>query len=106
MLMLPTSELHATLSLMCLVVTVFPLNANLRRCATWISVIDVMKKYLLVWCGRGDIFFLSSSLVARAHTIKCGEVRCSGFEPRPLHKICNVSTNRVKLIGTEGDICY
>ena len=38
-------------------------------------------------------FFLSNSLVAGAHTIKCGEVGCPGFEPRPQHKLCNVSAN-------------
>jgi len=45
-------------------------------------------------------FFLSSSLVTGAHTITCGEVGCPGFEPRPLHKLCNVPINWVKLTGT------
>ena len=27
------------------------------------------------------LFFWSSSLVVRAHTIKCGEMGCPGFEP-------------------------
>jgi len=51
-------------------------------------------------------FFLLSNLVARAHTIKCGEVECSGFEPRPLHKICIVPTNWVKLTGTRKTDIY
>ena len=39
------------------------------------------------------VFFWSSSLVVRAHTIKCGEMGCLGFEPRPLHIICNIPIN-------------
>jgi len=39
------------------------------------------------------IIFLSSNLVARAHTIKCRKVGCPGFELQPLHKLCNVFTN-------------
>jgi len=38
-------------------------------------------------------FFVSNSLVARAHRIKCEELGCPGFEPRPLNKICIVPTN-------------
>jgi len=39
------------------------------------------------------ICFWSTSLVAGAHTVKCREVRCLRFEPRSLHKLCNVPTN-------------
>jgi len=35
----------------------------------------------------------SSSLVAGAPHFKCGDVGCQGFEPLPLHKLCNVSAN-------------
>ncbi|AES95443.1 hypothetical protein MTR_5g025530 [Medicago truncatula] len=30
--------------------------------------------------------------VAGAHTFKCGEVECPGFQPRP-YKLCNVPAN-------------
>jgi len=44
-------------------------------------------------------FFLSSRLVARAHTLKYGEVGYPGFEPWPLYIICNILINWVKLTG-------
>jgi len=48
----------------------------------------------------GDcIFFLSSSLVARAHIIKLWRSEVSGFEPWSLHIICNIPTNWAKLTG-------
>jgi len=31
--------------------------------------------------------------------LNCGEVECPGFEPRPLHIICNIPTNWAKLTG-------
>lgn len=40
-------------------------------------------------------FFLSSNLVARAHIIKCEEVKCLGFKLQPLHITCNISTSEV-----------
>jgi len=60
--------------------------------------------FLLTFCNRGNIpyyfmikyvlvAFWSSSLVARTHTIKCGEVECLRFEPQTLHKLFNVPTN-------------
>jgi len=31
--------------------------------------------------------------------LNCGEVECPGFEPWPLHIICNIPINRAKLTG-------
>ena len=39
------------------------------------------------------IFSWFSRLVAGAYTIKYREVGYPGFEPRPLHKLCNFPTN-------------
>jgi len=68
----------------------------------------------LVWFGLTNyyicfviffffFFFLSSSLVARAPHLKCGEVGCPRFEPRPLHIIYNIPTNWAKFTGI---FCY
>jgi len=47
--------------------------------------------------------FFTSSLMTEAYTIKFkyGEVECSKFESRPLHRLCNVPTNCAKLTGTK-----
>jgi len=41
--------------------------------------------------GGFYLFFLSS-LAVKAHAFKYGEVRCMGFEPRPLHIVISRST--------------
>ncbi|RHN73299.1 hypothetical protein MtrunA17_Chr2g0296961 [Medicago truncatula] len=39
------------------------------------------------------LFFCSNSSMARAHTIKYGEVGCLRFEYRSLHKLYNILIN-------------
>jgi len=46
---------------------------------------QILNHILYCFCLSYE-FFLSSSLMVGAHTIKCGEMRCLEFELRPLYK--------------------
>ena len=56
------------------------------------SITLILNEILFLLFFQSFSFFWSSSLVARAHTINCGEVGRPGFEPQPLHKLFNVPT--------------
>jgi len=75
-------------------------KVNARVVVSFSHYIKQSKRKMSGWCDESvteECFFLSCSLVARAHKINCGKVGCPGFEPQPLHIICNISTNWAKL---------